>query len=39
VAEDIKDAEKVAGAGDVAPMESTEADATVTKPDDEEKKS
>jgi cytochrome c oxidase subunit 1 len=39
VAEDIKDAEKVAGAGDVAPMEATEAEATVTKPDDEEKKS
>jgi hypothetical protein len=39
VAEDIKDAQKVSGAGDVAPMEATEADATVTKPDDEEKKS
>jgi hypothetical protein len=39
VSEDIKDAEKVAGAGDIAPTEAAEAEATVTKSDDEEKKS
>jgi cytochrome c oxidase subunit 1 len=39
VSEDIKDALKVAGAGDNAPTEAAEADATVTKSDDEEKKS
>jgi cytochrome c oxidase subunit 1 len=37
VAEDIKDAQKVSGAGDIAPTEATEADATVVTKDEEKK--